>query len=239
LRTGGVIREEFRFLPENAPYRLHAPGPPVASTIRVFGQTAGAYRRFQSGKDYKVESDFTITWLAQGASPAAGAIWPDDGATFYVNYDYIAPSGANPPLTDRNPGSVTRLLHPAVVEGDSVIATRSKAGLHQSPGVGEHLLEGEVGQVTEQVVAVGEVPVERADPDTGIGGDRRHGHPQPLAVHRRRRGADQLSLVALRITARVAREICASHPLIEPHDRKRLDSQTDEIIRFCDGRRAR
>ena len=61
--TGGVIRDEFRFLPENEPYRLHAPGPPVPSTVRIFGQAAGAYRRFQSGKDYKLEPDFTITWL--------------------------------------------------------------------------------------------------------------------------------------------------------------------------------
>ncbi|MEO8370929.1 MAG: baseplate J/gp47 family protein [Candidatus Solibacter sp.] len=125
--TGGVIREEFRFLPENVPYRLHAPGPPVPSTIRVFGQAAGTYRRFQSGKDYKVEPDFTITWLAQGASPAAGAIWPDDGATFYVNYDYIAPSGANPPLTDRNPGSVTRLLAESFAREYAVLSRQLEA----------------------------------------------------------------------------------------------------------------
>ena len=38
--TGGVIRDEFRFLPENEPYLLHAPGPPVPSTVRISGQAA-------------------------------------------------------------------------------------------------------------------------------------------------------------------------------------------------------
>ena len=103
--TGGVIRDEFRFLEENEPYRLHSPGPPIPSTVRVFGQADTAYRRFQSGKDYILEPDFTITWLE-----TADAIHPDEGTAFYANYDYVSGSGVNPPLTDRNPGSVTRLL---------------------------------------------------------------------------------------------------------------------------------
>jgi hypothetical protein len=103
--TGGVIRDEFRFLPENEPYLLHAPGPPVPSTVRISGQAAGAYRRFQSGKDYKLEPDFTVAWL-----DTADAVLPDPGTVFYANYEYNGPAGVNPPLTDRNPGSVTRLL---------------------------------------------------------------------------------------------------------------------------------
>jgi phage-related baseplate assembly protein len=103
--TGGVIRDEFRFLPENEPYRLHAPGPPVPPTVRISGQSVGAYRRFQSGKDYKLETDFTISWL-----DTADAVLPDPGTVFYANYEYIRPAAVNPPLTDRNPGSVTRLL---------------------------------------------------------------------------------------------------------------------------------
>jgi phage-related baseplate assembly protein len=103
--TGGVVRDEFRFLAENEPYRLHSPGPPIPSTVRVFGQADTAYRRFQSGKDYTLEPDFTITWLDR-----ADAIHPDEGTVFYANYDYVSASGVNPPLTDRNPGSVTRVL---------------------------------------------------------------------------------------------------------------------------------
>jgi hypothetical protein len=103
--TGGVIRDEFRFLAGNEPYRLHAPGPPIPSTVRVSGQAGGAYRRFQSGKDYKLDPDFTIVWLATG-----DATLPDEGTVFFANYEFSGPAGANPPLTDRNPGSVTRLL---------------------------------------------------------------------------------------------------------------------------------
>src|SRR6185436_4990309 len=40
----------------------------------------------------------------------ADAIHPDEATVFYANYEYVSPSGANPPLTDRNPGSITRLL---------------------------------------------------------------------------------------------------------------------------------
>ena len=42
-------------------------------------------------------------------------------------------------------------------------------------GVGEHLLEGTVGQMAEQVVAGWEVPVEGADADTGVGRNSGHG----------------------------------------------------------------
>ena len=120
--TGGVIRDEFRFLPENEPYRLHAPGPPVPSTVRISGQAAGAYRRFQVGKDYKLEPDFTITWLT-----TADAVVPDEGTVFYANYEYRAPSGANPPLTDRNPGSVTRLLAESFAREYAVLSRQLEA----------------------------------------------------------------------------------------------------------------
>jgi phage-related baseplate assembly protein len=103
--TGGTIRDEFRFLSENAPFKLHAGAPPIPSTVRVYGQSDGAYRRFQAGKDYRLEADFSITWLSTGDAQA-----PDDGTVFFANYEIAAPDGPNPRLTDRNPGSVTRLL---------------------------------------------------------------------------------------------------------------------------------
>jgi len=104
--TGGVVRDEFQMLPETQPFRLRPPGPVIPATVRIFGQADGAYRRFQTGKDYRFESDFTITWLPN----TAGSVLPDTGTSFYVNYEYTHAAGANPPLTDRNPGSVTRLL---------------------------------------------------------------------------------------------------------------------------------
>jgi hypothetical protein len=109
--TGGMIRTEFRFLPEQAPYRLAAPGPILPGTIRVFGQTDGSYRRFQSRIDYTISPELTIEWNARpDGSPAPDAQWPDLGSTFYANFDYVAPASAAPLLTDRNPGGITRLL---------------------------------------------------------------------------------------------------------------------------------
>jgi phage-related baseplate assembly protein len=125
--TGGVTREDFRFLAENKPFRLQPPGPPVPTTVRVFGQAGGAYRRFQSGKDYRFENDFTINWLAQNDGPAAGATWPDEASVFFVNYEYGGPSGPNPALTDRNPGSVTRLMAESFAREYAVVSRQLEA----------------------------------------------------------------------------------------------------------------
>ena len=109
--TGGAIRAEFRFLPEEAPYRLDPPGPVIPSSVRVFGQAGAAYRRFRPKLDYELDSGSIIKWLTRPeGGPAADATWPDLGSIFYVNYDYDFEAGAAPPLTDRNPGSITRLF---------------------------------------------------------------------------------------------------------------------------------
>ncbi len=124
--TGGVTRDEFRFLPENAPYRLRSPSPPLPSTLRLSGLARGAYRRFQTGKDYVLERDFRITWLT-----TADAIPPDPGTYFYANYEYAGPAGATPLLTDRNPGSVTRLLAESFAREYAVLS-RQLEGIYQA-----------------------------------------------------------------------------------------------------------
>ena len=102
--TGGQVREQFRFLPEEAPFRLAASAPVLPTTVRVHGLVAGQYTRFRAGTDYaKLGADKTLTWL--GAT--SGAALPDAGSVFFVNYEQ---QGGDPLLTDRNPGSVTRLL---------------------------------------------------------------------------------------------------------------------------------
>ena len=58
-------------------------------------------------------------------------------------------------------------------------------------GVGEDLLEGAVGELLQQLFAGGEMPVQRAEADPGVHGERRHGHPRAVAVHRGDRGPDQ------------------------------------------------
>jgi uncharacterized phage protein gp47/JayE len=109
--TGGVIRQQFRFLPEFEPYRLTDPDPIVPSTVQVFGIADGTYRRFLVNTDYRIGSDSTIQWnKREDGTRKADAIWPDDGTTFYANFESLSEAGAAPPLTDRNPGSVTRLL---------------------------------------------------------------------------------------------------------------------------------
>jgi phage-related baseplate assembly protein len=108
--TGGVVRERFSLVPEDAPYRLSPPGPIVKNTVHVFGIANGTFARFRSDLDYTL-TDNTIDWNKQAdGTPAAGAVWPDAGTPFFVNYDHTAPSGPAPLLNDRNPGSVTRLL---------------------------------------------------------------------------------------------------------------------------------
>ena len=58
--TGGVSRERFAFIPENAPFRLSPPGPVVRGTLRVFGQVEGAYHRFVLDTDYELTVDRVI-----------------------------------------------------------------------------------------------------------------------------------------------------------------------------------
>jgi uncharacterized phage protein gp47/JayE len=126
--TGGIIRQQFRFLEEERPYRLSGPGVILPSTVRLFGQADGVYRRFLAGTDYKLESDLAITWIAtdQGG-PAPGAAWPDEGTTFYANFDVQAPPEAAPPLTDRNPGSIVRLLAESFAREYAVLSRQLEA----------------------------------------------------------------------------------------------------------------
>ena len=63
--TGGEIRERFVFLPEQAPFRLAAPGAVVPRTLRVFGQARGAFARFRANLDYVLGEGSVIRWLAR------------------------------------------------------------------------------------------------------------------------------------------------------------------------------
>lgn len=106
--TGGAIREQFRFLPEEEPFRLASPSAVIPNTVRAYGLADHVYTRFRQKTDFVLGSDRTILWqAAPDGTPAKDAVWPDAGSTFFVNYEY---QGANPQITDRNPGSVTRLI---------------------------------------------------------------------------------------------------------------------------------
>jgi hypothetical protein len=109
--TGGVVRESFLYVPEDAPFLLAPRGPVLRRTLQVFGQADGTYRSFRLDRDFFLTADDAIQWKARAdGSPAADAVWPDLGTPFFVNYDTAAIAGTIPLLSDRNPGSVTRLL---------------------------------------------------------------------------------------------------------------------------------
>ncbi len=106
--TGGVIREQFRFLPENEPYKLTASGAVLPGSVRVVGQVDASFFRFRAPTDFTLGAQNALVWQATPAGvPARDAVWPDAGSVFFASYET---ADAPRLLTDRNPGSVTRLL---------------------------------------------------------------------------------------------------------------------------------
>lgn len=126
--TGGAIREEFRFLPEQEPFQLAAPGPVIPKTVRVHGLVDGSYTRFRSGTDFEFKAGAILWQAADPAAPARSPVSPDPGSTFYVSYEY---QGAVPALTDRNPGSITRLLAESFAREYAVLS-RQLEGVYEA-----------------------------------------------------------------------------------------------------------
>ncbi len=109
--TGGSARQRFEFRIADNPFRLDARGPVLPGTVRVFGQRQLAFTRFEVGRDFLLAEGHSVHWLADAeGQPAGDARWPDEGTPFFVSFETRVPAGATLPLTDRNPGSVTRLL---------------------------------------------------------------------------------------------------------------------------------
>jgi uncharacterized phage protein gp47/JayE len=150
--TGGVVREDFVFLDENAPFKLglsFAPG-----TVRVQGLADGAFFRFREGTDFTVGDDGTILWLAgDPGTPAAGATWPDRGTHFYASYERPPDAQSPPLLTDRNPGSVVRTLAESFAREYAVLSRQLELVYRGA------FLETAEGRDLDQVVAL--VGVER------------------------------------------------------------------------------
>lgn len=115
--TGGTIREQFRFLPEEVPYRLAAPGPVIGATLRVHGLVDGAYHRFVPRTDFTLVTGNVLQW-------ADTATLPDLGSTFFASYEM---ADSQPQLTDRNPGSVTRLLAESFAREYAVLSRQLEA----------------------------------------------------------------------------------------------------------------
>lgn len=123
--TGGSIREQFRFLPEEAPYKLAEPGAVASGSVRVWGQVDARYFRFRSPTDFALGPAKDIVWAATAeGAPAKDAVWPDAGSVFFASYEAVDASRL---LTDRNPGSVTRLLAESFAREYAVLSRQLEA----------------------------------------------------------------------------------------------------------------
>jgi phage-related baseplate assembly protein len=123
--TGGQIREQFRFLPELQPFKLAASGAVLPATVRVYGQVDAAFFRFRAPTDFSLGPDNTLVWNATTAGlPAKDAVWPDAASTFFASYET---TDAVRTLTDRNPGSVTRLLAESFAREYAVLSRQLEA----------------------------------------------------------------------------------------------------------------
>ena len=123
--TGGTIREQFRFLPEEAPYKLAASGAVVTGSVRVWGQVDARYFRFRSPTDFSLGQGRDIIWNTdRDGTPAKDAVWPDAGSAFFASSE---PVDAVRLLTDRNPGSVTRLLAESFAREYAVLSRQLEA----------------------------------------------------------------------------------------------------------------
>lgn len=120
--TGGVSRESFTFDPAQTAYDLTPPGPIRPSAVRVHGLVGNAFYHFRRTVDFDVDGAGRLTFLSGPAT-----VTPDDGTRVYVNYDHQGPSGAAPVLSDRNPGSVTRLLAESFAREYAVLSGQLEA----------------------------------------------------------------------------------------------------------------
>jgi len=157
--TGGVIREPFVFVIDDGQFRLSPPGPLIKSTLQVSGQADRQYREFLIDRDFELTPDLDIRWKRRAdGTPAAGAVWPDEGTSFYASYDF---AGASPMLSDRNPGSVTRMLAESVAREYAVLS-RQLESVYQAG-----FLDTAGGRDLDQLVAL--VGVTRHDRTFAVG----------------------------------------------------------------------
>lgn len=107
--TGGVARETHRYHAAAGGYRFEHDDA-LADTVQIIGQAGAAFFAFRSGIDFGITAEGELVFATDEDDPtlpAAGATWPDEASEFHVAY-YRA--GAQPLLTDRNVGSLTRTL---------------------------------------------------------------------------------------------------------------------------------
>lgn len=124
--TGGVTREEHRFVGAEETYALASPDA-ITASVKVTGVRQGAFAAFDRDIDYSVDTtEGAIRWRA---GPDARP--PDAQTFFHVNY-YRAEGVRR--LTDRNPGSVNATLAYAFAREVAVLQQQMDA-IYWSPFV--------------------------------------------------------------------------------------------------------
>ncbi len=109
--TGGIIREEFVYPSAPDKPRLAAGNQFLPDTVRLHGISGGSFKRFSRERDYRIDSEGVISWLSNtSSSGSAIPVYPDEGSRFYVSYEAKAGYRRQSPLSDRNPGSIIRIL---------------------------------------------------------------------------------------------------------------------------------
>jgi uncharacterized phage protein gp47/JayE len=165
--TGGVTRVRFRFVDEAKPFELDDHDQVLGDTVRVQGLAGNQYTRFRNGIDFVVQLG-VIVWQT-----AAGAVNPDPGSFFYASYERVPDPQRPPRLTDRNPGSVLRILAESFAREYTVVSKQLEsvydAGfLATAEGRDLDQIAALVGlQRRTQLFAVGEVVFSRATPAPG------------------------------------------------------------------------
>ena len=80
--TGSHVRETFRMLEENQPFRLSSDQGIKPNTLRVYGQKEGSdgkyvFHRFNLNVDFDLINGRDVVWKVKEAGlPAVNAVWP-------------------------------------------------------------------------------------------------------------------------------------------------------------------
>jgi uncharacterized phage protein gp47/JayE len=121
--TGGVGRESHRFFAGANSFSFEfASDQIINESVRVIGQVNQAFFSFQDGRDFVVNSEGQLSFKEDEKSkgrPDSKATWPDEGSEFFVSY-YHSESG-KALLTDRNIGSLTRMLAESIARELAVL----------------------------------------------------------------------------------------------------------------------
>ncbi len=120
--TGGTVREEFVYPAATDAPRLSAGDQYLPETVRLHGVADGAFRRFVLEKDYTIDGEGIISWMETAASGNSVPVLPEPGSRFYVSYETKPGYKRQPRLTDRNPGSILRILSESFAREYAVVS---------------------------------------------------------------------------------------------------------------------